>query len=256
VADGDREDIWVHDVRNDTLTRRTYEGQNRAPVWTGDGQRLVYTTLRDAMQHLTSQLATGGGLETLVSSRNNLMAGAWTPDGQSLVYVDSPPTDLSGISVVARDGGWRSRPLVTQPVANSPTLSPDGRWMAFASLEGARNQIVVQPYPGPGPRHQLTTDGGDAPVWSRAGKEVFYAFDGAMYAVPIDTSHGFTPGKPVRLFAGPYVFTEPGLPGYDVSRDGRRFLMVKRGEAEVAPRQFRVVLNWADELMRRVPTSK
>ena len=119
-------------------------------------------------------------------------------------------------------------------------------------------QIVVQPFPGPGPRHQITMEGGDAPIWSRAGNEIFYGNGNALFAVPVDTSPGFTAGKPVRLFEGGYLFSTllrnlSLTPSYDASSDGRRFLMIKPGEAERAPRQLRVVLNWAEELTRRVP---
>jgi Tol biopolymer transport system component len=253
IADGDREDVWIQELQSDALARVTFEGQNRDPLWTPDGERLTYTALREGVQHLTLQFARGGDVETLVSARNNLTAGAWSADGRTLVYVDSPPTDLSSIRVVARDGAWRSSPLIPRPIVESPTLSPDGRWIAFASFEGTLSQIIVQPFPGPGPRHQITTDGGGSPVWSRAGGEIFYANEGAMFAVSLETSHGFTAGKPVRLFEGRYLYSNPMSPAYDASRDGRRFLMIKPGEAERAPRELRVVVHWGEELTRRVP---
>ena len=220
-------------------------------MWTSNGDRLTFTALKGLTQQLTTQaLRNQVAPKTLVSSERSLFATAWSPEDGSLVYVDSPPTDISDIRLLSAQSDWQERKLIP-PQTQSPALSPDGHWLAFAVLNGPRFQVVVQPIPE-GPRQQVTADGGDRVVWSRTGRELFYVADNVMYAVPIDTTKGLVTGRPVRLFAGPYRFEFP-IAGFDVTRDGRRFLMVKAGAEELAPRRTVVILNWTDELVRRVP---
>ena len=112
----------------------------------------------------------------------------------------------------------------------------------------------MQPYPGPGGKWQISTEGGTEPVWNPNGRELFYRSGNKMMAVDIATQPGFSAGKPRMLFEGPYRPTPVTNPNYDVSPDGQRFLMVKPSEQEqAAPTQINVVLNWFEELKRRVP---
>jgi len=105
----------------------------------------------------------------------------------------------------------------------------------------------VKPYPGPGGKWQISTDGGTEPVWNRNGRKLFYRIGNAMMAVDVLPQPDFVAGKPRQLFEG----------NYDVSPDGQRFLMLKPVEEEQAvPTQINVVLNWTEELKRLVPTGK
>jgi len=118
------------------------------------------------------------------------------------------------------------------------------------SNESGRKEIYVQPYPGPGGKWQISTDGGTEPLWSRSGREVFYRSGNKMLAVETTTHPGFSAGKPRVLFEGQYLMAVTG-PAYDASADGQRFLMVKE---PLSPTQINVVLNWSEELKRLVPT--
>src|SRR6185295_6857486 len=105
-------------------------------------------------------------------------------------------------------------------------------------------------YPGPGGKVQISTDGGTEPVWARNGTELFYRSGRKVLAVPvIKMSAEFVAGKTVQLFEGPYS-SDPYRPGYDVTPDGQRFMMVKVPEGS-APRQINVIVNWFEELRRR-----
>jgi serine/threonine protein kinase/Tol biopolymer transport system component len=262
TIDDEREDIWVYEFATGRFGRVTLDGMNRAPVWTPDGQRFAFTSVRGDLRYLMVRRADGSASpDALVSGRNNLVAAAWAPDGRTLVYVDSPPSGEAEIAVSGL-GDPRVLPLNPAPPrfygVNGPTLSPDGKWLAFVGLEpgrGAIGEIYIVPFPGAGPRYQITEDGGWLPIWSRDGREIFYG-DGknGLLTVPISTTCGLVAGKPVLLFRGRYRFGGAGVPGYDVTNDGRRFLMVKPSDDELAPRRLHVVLNWADELARRVPS--
>jgi len=130
----------------------------------------------------------------------------------------------------------------------------------------------VQPFLTPGPRRQVTFEGAREPVWNRNGRELFFRsglygsmdpsrsdvhlFDDQLFAVPFDLERGIATAKPARLFRGQYAAGLAGVPGYDVMPDGRRFIMVKPSGSEIAPLRLNVVVNWADELVRRVPARR
>jgi serine/threonine-protein kinase len=134
-------------------------------------------------------------------------------------------------------------------------LSPDDRWLAYVSNESGREEIYVRPFPGPGGKLQISTEGGTEPMWSRDGSELFYRNGNKMMAVAISTEPELAPGQPTLLFQREY---ETGLsaefPGsnYDVTPDGR-FVMIRIDESS-GSRQIHVVLNWLEELKRLVPT--
>ena len=129
-------------------------------------------------------------------------------------------------------------------------FSPDGRWLALRSNESGRGEIYMQAYPGPGGRSQVSVDGGGEPVWPRNSREIFYRNGDKMMAVPVVTQPEFKAGKPVLLFEGPYEHSFRN-PGYDVTADGKRFLMV-RSMPKAAPAQILVTTNWFEELKRKV----
>ena len=142
----------------------------------------------------------------------------------------------------------------TQANERAPRFSPDGRWVAFLSDESGRDEVYVQPYPGPGPRTLVSTEGGVEPVWSRDGTELFYRqpdLPGLM-GVQVTTEAEFRAEPPQALFGGRFNFFPPivGAANYDVSPDGQRFLMVT---PTPGPEGIRVVTNWIDELARLVP---
>jgi len=118
-------------------------------------------------------------------------------------------------------------------------------------------EVYVQPYPGPGGKRQISADGGDEPVWARNGRELFYRSGDRMMAVDISTQPTFSAGNPQVLFEGQYPSVDSLWANYDVSPDGQRFLMLKEKEQpQAALTQVHVVLNWFEELKRRVPVGR
>jgi serine/threonine-protein kinase len=275
VGIGEQEtQVWVYDISRDTLTRLTFEGNaNTVPAWLPDGRRIAVTSYRTdgPAGSLFWQAADGsGGGERLTTSDYLHSSNSFAPDGQLLAFIESTPATGRDIWVLrladpsAGSGqGRKAQPFLRTPYEETaPKFSPDGRWLAYSSDESGRREIYVQPYPGPGGKWQISTDGGQEPVWNPNGRELFYRSGSKIMAVDVSQSpdrqgggpSSFSAGKPRTLFEGPYLPTAGSLPYYDVNPDGQRFLMLKPVESQSsAPTQINVVLNWFEELKRRVP---
>lgn len=256
VASGDQ--IWLYDTARDTLTRFTFEGSNGYPTWTPDGKRIAFMSRKEGPVNIFWQLADGSGRpERLTTSEHLQVPLSWSPNGQLLAFADVAPTTAADIWVLQLSDRKAQPFLETPAYESAPQFSPDGHWMAYVSDESGRVEVYVQPYPGPGGKWQISTDGGNEPVWNHNGRELFYRSGRKMMAVDISTQTSFVAGKPRMLFEGPYLPTSLTFPDYDVSLDGQRFLMLKPVEQEqAAPTQINVVLNWTEELKRLVPTGK
>jgi Tol biopolymer transport system component len=273
-------DIWIWDLARETLTRFTFDpAVDTHPVWTPDGQRLLFRSLRAGPGNIFWQAADGtGAVERLTESPTNQMASAVSPDGTRVVFREENATTGEDLMVLALEGGrWvqppspgaaglgRSatsdvRPLV-QTTFNelNGEISPDGRWVAYQSNESGQDEVYVRPFPDANSgRWQVSTGGGTRPLWARSGKELFYLGpSGAVMSTSVEGGATFRAGNQTRLFEGPYsLYANASGRTYDVSPDGQRFLMIKvgaRSDGTSAPTNIMVVLNWFEELKARVP---
>ncbi|MDR3722704.1 MAG: protein kinase [Candidatus Acidoferrales bacterium] len=197
-------DVWLYNLARDTLTRLTFEGSTNAyPIWTPDGKRIAFLSNRDGPNNFYWQLADGsGGLERLTTSEYTQAPQSWSPDGQLVAFIEINATTGYDIWVL-RIGDRKAQPFLRTPFNESaPEFSPDGRWLAYVSDESGRFEIYVQPYPGPGGKWQISTDGGTEPVWNRNGRELFYRSGDKMMAAAVATQPSFFAGKPRMLFEG------------------------------------------------------
>ncbi len=247
--------IWVYDLSRDALTRLTFEGAgNVDPVWTPDGKRIAF---KGNKNRLFWQPADGSGAaEELTSgelSANNVPS-SWSPDGQELALTEDRA--VRKIWILLLKDRTPHLFIDSPSYETAPRFSPDGHWITYASNESGRYEIYVRPYPGPGGKWQISTEGGTEPVWNPMGHELFYRDGQKMMAVDYTAQPTFSAGKPKMLFEGPYVPTPRSIPDYDVSPDGQRFLMVKNPEQAQAPTPINIVLNWHEELKQKAASGK
>jgi serine/threonine-protein kinase len=260
---GDR-NVWVHDLTRGTITRLMTEARSARAIWTLDGKSITYGSALNGNENLFVRPADGtGSAERLTTTPSLDYAAAWSPTDRALIYVEAH-ADTSTDILVLPASDHRPRALVANRYADAyPDLSPDGHWLAYASADEKGDfEVYVQPYPGPGPRQQVSAKGGIGPAWSRDGRELFYTTGQTqggqptptkMFAVPVTLRPTFTAGTPRQLFEGRYGATA-GIRAYDVSADGRRFLMVQQKERPpVTSAEMILVQNWLEELKARVP---
>ncbi len=212
--------------------------------------------------------ADGTGEEERLGSAENLalLPWSWSSDGNTLALFEAN-VSTGGVNydvgMLSMKDKRERKPLLKEKYTEfQPEVSPDGKWMAYASTESRRLEIYVRPFPEVNKgRWQVSTSGGDTPLWSPDGRELFYQKDDSVMAVSVETGPTFKAGKPETLFRGAYVqlSTSDGRP-WDISPDGKRFFMIKpsasttAAPAAAAPRQkITIVLNWYEELKQRVP---
>ena len=258
-SENGREDIYVLDLTRRSRTRLTVEGtSNRWPVWTPDGTRIAFTSVRQKTgirNNLFWKASEGGGsVEELLLSEYSLIPHSWSPDGGTLSFYEVNPKTGRDLWVLAL-GGEPSPFLVSPFDERSPVFSPDGEWIAYVSDESGRDEVYLMRYPDAGIRVPVSTGGGQEPAWSGDGGELFYRNEDQMLAVSRVTKPTLEIGQPTLLFEGRYDRDEAasGNPNYDVTADGQRFVMVKGVEGS-EHRQIQVVTNWFEELKRLVPT--
>jgi len=251
-------DVWTYDLVRATLSRLTTDpASDRSPLWTPDGQRIVFTSNRRGYPELFSRPADGTGSDerflTRTKNLTDLRANGWSADGRQLLF-----TEVAATSAIGRmdiDHPSDAKVLVK---SDSPSpVSPNGGWMAYQSNVSGRNEIYVERYPELGSRQQISTDGGVRPLWSRDGRELFFSSqDGRqMLAVPVQTGTTFVAGRPQVLFESA-IFMGAGNRPYDIAPDGR-FIIIRGGQAEPGGGtawNMILVENWFEELKRLVPT--
>ena len=131
-------------------------------------------------------------------------------------------------------------------------FSPDGKWIAYQTAVSTRQEIYVTPFPGPGPRRQVSTHGGTEPLWSRDGRELFFQSGTSLMGVTLTPGATFSASAPRLVHEGRFLRTVNGNTPWSIARDGRRFLRVQQVEPERPVTHISVVLNWFDEVARRV----
>jgi hypothetical protein len=162
--------------------------------------------------------------------------------------------NLRGKVAVVAGGGEAVPFLLTSFDEHGASFSPDGQWVAYASDESGRSEVYVQPYPGPGGKWLVSTGGGRDPVWSADGRELFYREGNKMMVVGVQTQPTFSLGRPRALFEHRYAESEAGR-NYDVSPDGRQFVMIRSDAAE-PPVHLHVVVNWFEDLRARTSAAR
>ena len=249
TAEG-QSDIWVYDTIRDVPTRLTFDdARDRDPVWAPDGESIVFSSDRDGVRSIYRKASDGSGAaERLTESKRRQHPASISPDGRVVAFMEVA-TRGPDLWLLPEDG--EAVPFLETPAVDlRPMFSPDGRWIAYSSNISGNYEAYVRPVSGQG-KWQISSGGGNSPVWSSDGKQLFFWNDeGAVAFVRVETDgERFRASRVETLFEG-----QSTLPGssFDVSPDGERFVMLQ-GEPitdEGGHEHVRVILDWFAELER------
>jgi serine/threonine-protein kinase len=259
--------LWSYDLVRRTSTPLTTSDERASwGVWSADGTRVGFNSILPGGRGVMSTApADGPGASEPMAFGGQVspFPVSWTRGGQ-VAFIDFGETTDTDIWVLDTRSN-KAEPIVRTPATERlAVLSSDGRWLAYTSDDAGRQDVYIQPYPGPGARVLVstTTGGGFAPTLREDNSELFYytGNDGVltMYAVSLTIgSDRLVGGAPRKLFSGEYIASSPGR-GYDVTPDGQRFLMVRNADAppSAGPATMVLVENWFEELKRMAPAGR
>jgi serine/threonine protein kinase len=251
-----RQDIWLFDLSRGGSSRFTFgPGSASSPVWSSDGSRIAFFSIRDGPYNLYQKLSSGAGSdEPLLKSSNNKYPLSWSPDGRFLLYAEQDPKMARrSLWILPLEGGGKPFPFLRTAFNGFfGQFSSDGRWTAYTTDESGREEVYVRPFSGAeagaGGKWLISNNGGSAPLWRRDGKELFYlAPDNQLMAVEVQS------GAAALQASVPQPLFQTRAAGiqfrYAVTADGRRFLVNSAAE-QAASAPATVVLNWTAGLKR------
>ena len=268
INDGSQTDIWVVNPTGGAKKVTADRADHVRPVWVGDC--IVFAWRRfgapETSLYLKNISDKGGEVQRLTEGKTLKFAASWNPEGKLLAFEEGNPQTKWDLMILHLEGndasGWtpgQTTAFLNTPAAErAPMFSPDGRWIAYVSDESGRDEVYVRPFPGPGESKQVSTDGGDGPLWSSAknSRELLYSHGGqvmvAAFAVKGET---FSPEKPRPWLGGAAGVTSRG---FDLHPDGERLAVAPTPDATINTRLDKVVVfifNLFDELRRIAPGS-
>ena len=243
-------DVWLIDAARGVSTRFTFDpASDGISLWSPDGNHVVFQSNRKGVFNLYWKLSSGTGMDDLLlESDQNKAPADWSPDGRFLLFRSIDPQTGFDLWVLPVSGDKKPFPFLKTPFEErNGQFSPDGNWIAYQSNESGRFEIYVQPFPGPGGKFQISSNGGLQPRWNKTGKEIFYmSLDSKMMAAPVKLSlegKSLETGTPVALFPVRIAGSSFNKQQYAVSSDGQRFLINLAADEGVAS-PITLIYNW------------
>jgi serine/threonine protein kinase len=255
---GTEQHIKMLDISRDVSTSLVSEGIAREPIWTPDGQKIVFSWMKSSSPSNIYMIPAdgSGAMERLTNSSYDQWASSISPDGNLLAFVEI----RENLDIFIYD--FRDKSIsafaATESYEAYPTFSPDGRWIAYSfAREGSLHEVYIKAATGAGGATRISHQGRFAPLWARNDKKLFYRWLSPIWAVDIQADTSVTPGMPRLLFEQKGLGAGMPVRNWDISLDDQSFLMVRNEEWEPRPvTELVFIQNWFEELKRLVPVGK
>jgi Tol biopolymer transport system component len=264
MNDGKSVDLWMYDFDGTTALRKlTFGGRNRFPTWSPDGQRVAFQSDREgdlAIYIERADLESGAERLSKPEAGTAHIPEDWSPRSDALSFSVAKNSRFSLSILRLRDKSLSPFGAVESDIPAASAFSPDGRWIAYQigrrSVTDIWSEVFVQPFPANGTVHQIASRGA-APLWSDDGRELFYSAGPRQWVVaPVTSQPGFSVGNAIELPTGDLQVWQPDWwRHHDVTRGGRRIGLIPSDKSLIPgnTRVIQVVLNWFEELKKRVP---
>jgi Tol biopolymer transport system component len=252
-------DIWLYTFSTKTFTRFTFGGRNWTPLWSEDGRTIFYVSIDEGVRTRLLRKPADGSAEAEQVAQIDGEAYLTDIADQTAIFGFRDPTDRQSagrfqVVTVDLQAPDRVKKFIPRSVVGG-VVSPNGRFLAYGTDESGRPEIYVSDFPGLRGRWQITTAGGEEPQWSADGHELFYRFNDQFMRVRVDTRGAFQSSTPELVFKGTYNIRPVTMLSFSADPTANRFLMLRPATEGPDPARLRIVLNWFQELERRVPPS-
>jgi Tol biopolymer transport system component len=216
-------EVWVADFPS-LQSRRKLTSDAQYPMWSADNERIFYIAVHNGQQALYWRFADGTGAAELLAEPARAPEH-WLPKMGSITFITLSNGDYDVWRYSIADK--KASPLIVLPQSSqhSSRVSPDQRWIAYASNETGKFEVFVQPIPTTGAKYQITSGGGEHPVWSPDGGQIYFNRDDRLFSVAVKTETAVTAGSPTALPISGFI-QDVGRRQFDITADGKQFLML------------------------------
>lgn len=249
-------ELWVYDTTRGTLGRVVAATtDNHDAIWSPDGRSIAYLQA-NAGGHMVVQSVEGARQVKVIETGDAQgHPQSWSAGGNRLVYTAAGHGTMTDIWTLVMDGVSKPEPFVKSQFDEvTPSISTDGRFIAYTTNESGANEVVVRQCPDSGQSWQVSVGGGQSPLWSRDGRVLYFVSGSRMMSATVNTRDGFDSGTPQEAFEGGFDHDRPRY--FDIAPDGRRFVAVRTPGGVAGQRQLRVLLNWPAEAKRLEGSSR
>lgn len=264
ILDGKNEDIWIRDIDSGNMTKLTFNGASSFPLWTANGDRIIFASAYGSDKYnIFWKVADATEIpDPLCSSEDkHIIPSSLSPKGDQLLMIYAPlknPVLLNMASFSVIGGKELEYPFQDKGFVSQPKISPDGRWLAYLSIDSGQLEVFVSPFPAVNAgKWKISRGGGNSPLWSPDGRKLFYRNGNKVIEVQVESDTTFHNGKPETIFEGNY-YLSPYVPfctgSWDIHPDDERFLMIKptgttdeQSKNDSTPK-INIILNWPEEL--------
>ena len=248
-------DLWLRHLTGDVSYRLTFGPTANAPLWSPDGTAIVFEATLSPSNFLLHRIrvTSGSQAEVLLKGQqySSLQPSDWSLDGKFIVFTNRAARTKDDLWLLPLEGDRKATPFLQTPFnERAGRFSPDGQWLAYQSDASGRDEVYVQRVPSGGQKAQVTSSGGQLPVWSHDGKELFYLEGGQrLMSVPVTLGAAFDRGPGRLVFDNVHFFvTTISGPPFQISHDGTRFLALVQTAEDAQPAPITVVTNWQTTL--------